>query len=197
MELRYRIENRGWRIPQFKHVDTGEWTDIAYKHLGKKRDPLHQIAIKLAEASQASMDLRFAPQYYFSPTGGDSKDDESIIFKDDVYVSAFLGAVTIAYKNRTFDFNIGKVNESKKEKQKENPLKASWYGFEGWTVLHRIPIVTESGRVVKDVFSNSEDSTTSIEFLMEQLKITKDDADFYEGIVISKEDYEQELKQVK
>lgn len=197
MELRYRVESRGWRIPQFKNVKTGEWEDITYGHLGKKTDPLHLIARKLAEATEISLSLRYDLQYHFTPEKKSEIDDESVIFKDDIYVAAFLGAVTVAYKTRTFDFSIGKVKESKKEKPTQVQQKADWYPFEGWTIMHRIPFTVNGKRNTKDVFSNTDDYHVIRDFLTEELELTSGEYAFYEGTTFSREVYDQQLKEVK
>lgn len=197
MELRYRVERRGWRIPQYKNTKTGEWEDVTYRHLGKKGEPLHQIARQLANATQNVLGLRYPPQYHFKPDRKSEIYGESIIFKDDIYVAAFLGAITVAYKTRTFDFSIGKVKESKKEKPVQVQQKADWYPFEGWTIMHRIPFTVDGKRNTKDVFANTDDYQVPRDFLAEEFDLVQGNHAFYEGTTFSREVYDKQLRELQ
>jgi hypothetical protein len=99
MKLRYRIEGRGWYIPQFQNKKE-EWIDICVKHV-LKNSQLEDVAYQLGEYQAWEGRL-----YHFKPNKGESKEDMQIIFKNEIKCAAFLGAFKLYYSERTKEINI-------------------------------------------------------------------------------------------
>lgn len=100
MKLRYRIETRGWYVPQYLNKSNNEWTDFTYKDLGGKETQLHTLAIDLGHSTKWDV------VYHFAPLKKENQklEDMSLIFKTEIKVCAFLGATSVYFSKRIKDF---------------------------------------------------------------------------------------------
>src|SRR5690606_6398561 len=94
MKLRYRIESRGWYIPQYQKKDDS-WEDFKLKDLGDENTQIHNIAYSLGESEKWGGHI-----YHFTPNKKEDKKNMSLIFKNELKVCAFLGAAKIYYSER-------------------------------------------------------------------------------------------------
>jgi hypothetical protein len=101
MKLRYRIEDRGWYIPQYFSIKTEEWKDFKLGDLGSKHNLIHDIAYRLGESDRWNGNT-----YHFNPNGKHKKEDMPLIFKNELKVCAFLGAAKIHYGERTKEVEL-------------------------------------------------------------------------------------------
>ena len=102
MKLRYRIEGRGWYIPQYFSTKTEEWKDFTLGDLGSKHNLIHDIAWSLGKGDRWGGNI-----YHFNPSErGDKKEDMSLIFENELKVCAFLGAAKVHYSERTKEVEL-------------------------------------------------------------------------------------------
>jgi len=95
MKFRYRLENRGWFIPQYKRTD-GFWTDVPLKRLGGSGSELHRIAYSLGRPKKWG-----GSSYNFSPNKGESEQDCPVYFETEMKCFAFLGALKLSLNQET------------------------------------------------------------------------------------------------
>jgi hypothetical protein len=99
-KLRYRISPSGWYIPQYQSTDTN-WVDFKVSHLGNEMSLLHRVARDLGEPKSFGHII-----YHCIPSKGENRDNMSLIFKDDVRASAFLGAAKAYFGERTKEIDL-------------------------------------------------------------------------------------------
>ena len=102
MALRYRVDLRGWYVPQFKMKEEDEWQDFKRKHLGEESCEIHRLAYDLGVTIG-----RFGDKvYHYKPIDGQKEEEMSLVFNTEIKVCAFLGAATIVYSQRVHNFNL-------------------------------------------------------------------------------------------
>lgn len=99
MKLRYRVESRGWYIPQFLNKED-KWVDFKVMNIPKNSE-IYDIAFRLGEYESWG-----DRTWHFRPRKEDKIEDMSLIFKTEILVCSFLGAAKLYFSERTKEFNI-------------------------------------------------------------------------------------------
>ena len=97
MKLRYRIESRGWYIPQYLLEETEKWTDFQVGHISGE---LVKIAKNLGKYGYSSI------TWHFSPRKGEKEEAMSLCFETELKVCAFLGAAKIFFSERIKEIEL-------------------------------------------------------------------------------------------
>lgn len=98
MKLRYRIEERGYYIPQYFDEKTEKWVDFKAKHVTGE---LRLIAIYLGKSDSWGANI-----WHFKPINKENNGDMAVFFDNELKVCAFLGAAKTFFSNRTKEFDI-------------------------------------------------------------------------------------------
>ena len=94
MKFRYRIDSRGWHIPQYLN-SKDEWLDFKLDDLGDSSTLIRDIAFRLGKSSSWGKTV-----YYYTAKLGEKEEDMSLIFEDELKVTAFLGAAKVYFGKR-------------------------------------------------------------------------------------------------
>lgn len=95
MKLRYRIESRGYFIPQYSNKEE-EWKDFLVKHVTGE---LREIAQALGKYRSYSSNA-----WHFTPNKDEKIEDMSLFFQSELKACAFLGSAKVFFSDRTKEF---------------------------------------------------------------------------------------------
>ena len=95
MKLRYRIDINGYYIPQYERED--KWFDFKVKHLTKKLKNL---------CNYLGFEGKWETRYHYFPKKDEKLEDTSLIFPEEMYVMAFLGAAKSVYDEKIREFDV-------------------------------------------------------------------------------------------
>jgi hypothetical protein len=91
-KFRYRVESRGYYIPQFYNQQEEKWEDFTVKLVyGQLANIAHYLST-------------YTDQWAFKPSRGQKEEDRIVFFENEIKVCAFLGAAKYFYTENAKEF---------------------------------------------------------------------------------------------